>query len=113
MQEKVCQGLPNERGQYLAREGEQGNRSPDGDDRILTFQEVLDMREWIVILARRAGRQEPRISPLCQLQAATIDRGDTAMADERRQMLGEVFTEPTSRRGNAWWVGPRSSVACQ
>jgi hypothetical protein len=66
------------------------------------LQEVLHMREWLAILARRAGRPEPRKSLLCQLQAATNDRGDTAIADERRQMLGEVFTQATSRCGNGW-----------
>ena len=77
------------------------------------LQEVLHMREWLAILARRAGRREPRKSPLCQLQAATTDRGDTGIADERRQMLGEVFTQPTSRCGNGWWVGLRSSLPRQ
>jgi hypothetical protein len=77
------------------------------------LQEVLYMREWLAILARRAGRREPRKSPLCQLQAATIERGDTAIADEGRQMLGEVFTQPTSRCGNGWCVGRRSSLPRQ
>jgi hypothetical protein len=113
VQEKACQGLPDEGGQYLARYGEHGNRGPDGDDRILMLQEVLYMREWIAILARRAGRRESRKSPLCQLQAATIDRGDTTIAYERGQMLGEVFTQPTSRCGNGWCVGPRSSLPRQ
>jgi len=71
------------------------------------------MREWLAILARRAGRREPRKSPLCQLQAATIDRGGTAIADKRRQMPGEVFTQPTSSCGNGWCIGPRSSVPRQ
>jgi hypothetical protein len=113
MQEKACQGLPDERGQYLARYGEHGNRGPDSDDRVLMLHEVLYMREWIAILARRAGRREPRKSPLCQLQAATIDRGDTTIADEWRQTLGKVFTQPTSRCGNRWCVGPRSSLPRQ
>jgi hypothetical protein len=47
------------------------------------LQEVLYMREWVAILARAGARREPRKSPLCQLQAATTDRGDTAIADER------------------------------
>ncbi len=74
------------------------------------LQEVLQMREWVAILARCAGRRKPRKSPFCQLQAATTDRGDTGIADQQGQMLGEVFTQPTSRCGNGWCVGPRSSV---
>ena len=65
------------------------------------LQELLHMRAWLAILARRAGRREPRKSPFCQLQAATTDRGDTGIADERRQMLGEVFhtaDEPLRQR---------------
>src|SRR6185436_21149855 len=84
VQKKACQGLPDERGQYLASYGEHGNRGPGGDDRVLMLQEVLYMCEWIATLARRAGRREPRKSPLCHLQAATINRSDTAIADERR-----------------------------
>jgi len=61
---------------------------------------VLHMRAWLTILAGRAGRREPRKSRFCQLQAATTDRGDTGIADERRQTLGEVFQQPTSRCGH-------------
>jgi hypothetical protein len=74
---------------------------------------VLHMRAWLAILARRAGQREPRKSRFCQLQAATTDRGDTSIADERRQMLGEVFQQPTSRRGNGWRIGLRSSLPRQ
>ena len=102
----------NEANTSLAN-GEHGHRGPRGDDRILTLQEVLYMREWLAILARRARRREPGNRALCQLQAATIDGGDTAIADERRQVLGEVFTQPTSRCGNSWQVGPRSSLPRQ
>jgi hypothetical protein len=74
------------------------------------LQEVLHVREWVAMLARGARRREPRKSPLCQLQAATTDRGDTTIADERAQMLGEVFTQPTSRCGNGCGIGPGSGL---
>jgi hypothetical protein len=61
----------------------------------------------------RGPARSPGNRRLRQLQAATIDRGDTAIADERRQMLGPVFTQPTSRRGNGECVGPRSSLLRQ
>src|SRR5689334_3612857 len=80
---------------------------------MLMLQEVLHMREWVAVLASGAGRREPRKSLLGQLQAATTDRGDTAIADERPQMPGEFFTQPTSRGGNGWCIGPRSSVPRQ
>lgn len=98
VQEKACQGLPDERGQYLASYGEHGNRGPGGDDWILMLQEVVYMREWLAILARRAGRSEPRKSPRCQLQAATIDCGDTAVADERRRrQFRDVVSQEVNR----------------
>ena len=113
MQEKACQGLPDERGQHLASDHEHRHRGLGGDDRILTLQEVLHIRAWLAIPARRGGRCEPGKSPFCQLQAATTDRGDAGIADERRQTLGEVFQQPTSRCGNGCWVGLRSSLPRQ
>jgi hypothetical protein len=74
VQEKACQWLPDERGQHLARDDEHRHRGLGGDNRILMLQEVLHMRAWLAILARRAGQREPRKSRFCQPQA---DRGDT------------------------------------
>jgi hypothetical protein len=104
VQEKACQGFADERSQHLASDDEHGHRGPGDDDRILMLEEVLHMRAWLAILARRASRREHRKSPFCQLQAAIKDRSDTGIANKRRQMLGEVLTQPTSYCGNGWWV---------
>jgi hypothetical protein len=113
VQEQACQSFPDERGQHLARFDQHRHCGLGGDHRILVLEEVLHMRVWLAILAGRAGRRDRRESPFCQLQAATPDRNNTGIADERRQMLGEVFAQPTSRCGKGWRVGLRSSLPRQ
>ena len=60
-----------------------------------------------------AHGREPWNVPLCQVQAASKNRGDSGVADQGSQLLGEAFADAAGCLGNVRCVGTRSSLPRQ
>jgi len=64
------------------------------------LDEALRAHNWPVIRLWCGDRREPGKLPLRQMQTARINRDDSELPDQRRQLAREFFTQATGGRGN-------------
>ena len=62
--------------------GEQAYRSLGRHSRFLMLEELMRARKWPFILVGRGPGRETGKLPLYQMQAASVDRGDSGVADQ-------------------------------
>jgi len=81
--------------------------------RLLLPQRQLQECAWRIPLSGRTDRREPWNVSLCQVQAASVNRGDAGVPNQWSQLFGEAFAQAAAPCGNGWGVGVRANLPRQ